>query len=82
MQKEDYGGRLIASDLTNPDFVRMAESFGAVGLRAAFARGAAGARCAAALKEPGPVLIEVPIGETPAPWEFIQLPRVRPSRHD
>ena len=27
MQKEDYGNRTIASDLTNPDFVKMAESF-------------------------------------------------------
>jgi thiamine pyrophosphate-dependent acetolactate synthase large subunit-like protein len=32
------------------------------------------------LKQAGPVLIEVPIGETPAPWEFIQLPRLRPPR--
>jgi acetolactate synthase-1/2/3 large subunit len=79
MQKEDYGNRVIASDLTNPDFVKMAESFGAMGLRAkspeelrvALRRG---------LKEPGPVLIEVPIGETPAPWKFVQLPRVRPRK--
>ena len=81
MQKDLYGGRLIASDLGNPDFVRMAESFGAVALRA---RSPAELRLALrrGLKEAGPVLIEVPIGETPAPWEFIQLPRVRPSRHD
>jgi acetolactate synthase-1/2/3 large subunit len=79
MQKDLYGGRLIASDLTNPDFVKLAESFGAMGLKAtspeelrtALRRG---------LKEPGPVVIEVPMGETPAPWEFIQLPRVRPPR--
>jgi acetolactate synthase I/II/III large subunit len=79
MQKEDYGNRVIASDLTNPDFVKMAESYGAMGLRAnspeelrvALRRG---------LKEPGPVLIEVPIGETPAPWKFVQLPRVRPRK--
>ena len=79
MQKEDYGDRVIASDLTNPDFIKMAESFGAVGLRAkspeelraALRRG---------FKEPGPVLIEVPIGDTPAPWKFVQLPRVRPRK--
>ena len=28
----------------------------------------------------GPVVIEVPIGETPAPWKFVQLPRVRPRK--
>ena len=79
MQKDFYGGRLIASDLGNPDFVRLAESFGAVGLRA---RSPAELRLALrrGFKETGPVLIEVPIGETPAPWEFIQLPRVRPRK--
>jgi len=77
MQQDDYGNRVIASDLTNPDFVKLAESYGAMGLRAnspgelrlALRRG---------LKAPGPVLIEVPIGATPAPWKFVQLPRVRP----
>ncbi len=79
MQREDYGGRTIASDLTNPDFVKMAESFGAMGLRA---KSPEELRVALrrALKEPGPVLIEVPIGETPAPWKFVQLPRVRPRK--
>jgi acetolactate synthase-1/2/3 large subunit len=79
MQRDDYGNRLIASELTNPDFVKLAESYGAMGLRAhspaqlrlALRRG---------LQETGPVLIEVPIGDTPAPWQFVQLPRVRPRR--
>jgi acetolactate synthase-1/2/3 large subunit len=79
MQQDLYGGRLIASDLTNPDFVRLAESFGAVGLRAA-SPAELRVQLRRGMKEAGPVLIEVPIGETPAPWEFIQLPRVRPPR--
>ena len=33
IQNRSYGGRHIAVDLTNPDFVRFAESFGALGLR-------------------------------------------------
>ncbi len=33
MQNRSYGGRHIAVDLVNPDFVRFAESFGALGLR-------------------------------------------------
>ena len=28
IQREMYGNRVIASDLTNPDFVRLADSFG------------------------------------------------------
>src|SRR5215510_5388438 len=79
MQQDLYGGRLIASDLSNPDFVRLAESFGAMALRA---KSPAELRVCLrrALKEAGPVLIEVPIAETPAPWEFIHLPRVRGRR--
>ena len=33
MQKEDYGNRLIGVDLLNPHFPKMAESFGAAGVR-------------------------------------------------
>lgn len=79
MQQEDYGNRVIASTLTNPDFVKMAESYGAVGLKANSPEALRGA-LRRAFKEPGPVLIEVPIGDTPAPWKFVQLPRVRPRK--
>ncbi|MGE0851582.1 MAG: thiamine pyrophosphate-dependent enzyme [Hyphomicrobiaceae bacterium] len=79
MQRDDYRGRLIASDLTNPDFVKMAESYGAVGLKATSPEELRGV-LRRALKEPGPTLIEVPIGDTPAPWKFVQLPRVRPRK--
>ena len=34
MQEDRHGGRVIASELCNPDFVRLAESFGAAGVRA------------------------------------------------
>src|SRR6202034_3491829 len=33
IQQEQYGNRLIACDLANPDFVKFAESFGAAGER-------------------------------------------------
>ena len=33
IQEENYGNRLIASDLANPDFVKFAESFGAAAER-------------------------------------------------
>ena len=47
IQQERYGNRLIASDLTNPDFIKYAESFGARAERAADPRRAAD--CAAPL---------------------------------
>ena len=76
IQQEDFGNRLIACDLANPDFVKYAESFGAVGRRA---RGPDELRMA--LRESfarrEPTLIEVPVGAMPSPWEFIMMPRVR-----
>jgi acetolactate synthase-1/2/3 large subunit len=76
IQQERYGNRLIASDLTNPDFVKYAESFGVAAervrspdeLRRTLKR-------AIARREPS--LIEVPLGPMPSPWEFIHMTRVR-----
>jgi acetolactate synthase-1/2/3 large subunit len=76
IQEEQFGNRLIACDLANPDFVRYAESFGAAGLRARNPEELRGAlRRAFAAGEP--TLIEVPVGPMPSPWEFIMMPRVR-----
>jgi acetolactate synthase-1/2/3 large subunit len=76
-QEQQYGNRVIASDLANPDFVKFAESFGAAAerakdpasLRAALKRGLA--------RRDGPTVIEAPVGPMPSPWEFIHMPRVR-----
>jgi acetolactate synthase-1/2/3 large subunit len=76
IQQERFGNRLIACDLSNPDFVKYAESFGAAGRRARDPQGLRAAlREAFAAREP--TLIEVPIGPLPSPWEFIHMPRVR-----
>jgi acetolactate synthase-1/2/3 large subunit len=76
MQRELYGNRVIASDLVNPDFVRLGDSFGV------FARSAEdpdGLRDAVeqALARDVPALIEVKVGAFPDPWRQIVLPRVR-----
>ena len=69
-QKEWFGGRLIASDLTNPDFVKFAESFGIRAERvttpAALERSVK-----AALERRAPALIEVPTQDMASPWPFI-----------
>jgi acetolactate synthase-1/2/3 large subunit len=75
-QVEDFGARLIATDLLNPDFVRLAESFGAWGLRATSPEQLAGA-LRDALAANVPAVIEVPVGPMPDPWPFIRLARVR-----
>jgi acetolactate synthase-1/2/3 large subunit len=76
-QKEWFGGRVIASDLHNPDFVKLAESFGAMGIRVA---GPAGLKDAIekAFGQDGPAIIEVTVDEFfPAPWKFIMMPQTR-----
>jgi acetolactate synthase-1/2/3 large subunit len=71
-QKETYGGRYVGAVLENPDFVRLAESFGVRGQRV---------ETPAALKEAlleafranEPALIEVPLptGAEASPWPFL-----------
>jgi len=76
-QLEWFDGRVNCSDLHNPDFVMLAESFGATGitvkdpqsLRAALRK---------AFDTDGPVIIEVQLNEFfPAPWPFLMLPKNR-----
>jgi acetolactate synthase-1/2/3 large subunit len=76
IQEEQFGGRLIANDLANPDFVKFAESFGAAGRRARNPD-ELGAALRQAIAAREPTLIEVPVGPMPSPWEFIHMPRVR-----
>jgi len=76
IQQEQFGNRVIASDLANPDFVKYAESFGAAGRRAR-TPAELGTALKAAFAAREPTLIEVPVGPMPSPWEFIHMPRVR-----
>ena len=77
MQENLYGGRVIATDLHNPDFVQLAKAFGAHGVRVnnnndlkKAIRDAKG--------EDLPTLIEVPMGPSlPSTNRFKALPKVR-----
>ena len=77
IQAEQYGNRLIACDLANPDFVRFAESFGAAAERAKDPAALTAAIERGIGRRDGPTLIEVPVGPLPSPWEFIHMPKVR-----
>lgn len=78
-QTERYGGRVIGTELRNPDFVKLAEAFGATGLRATTP-----AELTQALRRAfagrGPAVIEVPLPKTSDPWRYILLPKVRGVR--
>ena len=71
-QMQRFKGRLICSDLVNPDFIRLAESFGMAGYRAT-TPGELKLSLEKALGDSGPSLIEVPVetGSEATPWEFI-----------
>jgi acetolactate synthase-1/2/3 large subunit len=76
MQRHDHGNRVIGTDLANPDFIKLADSFGIAGYRA---KDPAALRKAleTALSKNEPALIEVPVGDLPDPWQFIDMPKVR-----
>jgi acetolactate synthase-1/2/3 large subunit len=76
IQEEQFGNRLIACDLANPDFVKYAQSFGAAGRRACSPKELRMA-LKAAFGAREPTVIEVPVGSMPSPWEFIHMPRIR-----
>ena len=74
-QMTRFDGRLLGADLVNPDFVKMAESFGAKGVRVDDAR-SLGVAIAEGFGESGPVIIEVPVepGSETSPWPFVHPP--------
>ena len=79
MQKMDYGNRLIATELHNPNFPKMAESYGIAGVKTTSPDGLR-KELNAAFKRKGPSLIEVAVGEMPDPWPTLMMGRVRGSR--
>jgi len=76
IQRDEYEGRYIASDLTSPDFVALAKSFGCTAAQAKTPKELE-LELSKAIANDGPNLIEVPVGELPSPWKYIQLGQVR-----
>ena len=75
-QVHEHGNRVIGTDLANPDFMRLAGSFGIGGFRAK-EPSALRQALATALAKNEPALIEVPVGELADPWQFIDMAKVR-----
>ncbi|HVV39965.1 MAG TPA: thiamine pyrophosphate-dependent enzyme [Nitrobacter sp.] len=75
-QLQRFDGRVVASDLVNPDFVKLAESFGVAAARVTSPDGFRPA-VEKALAHGGPTLIdiEVPRGSEVSPWRFIHPPK-------
>ncbi len=79
MQIRDYDERVIATDLLNPDFVKLGEAFGANAFRAD-AEGQLREAMRYGFASDLPTIIEVPIGETPSLDRLRDQGRVRPPR--
>jgi acetolactate synthase I/II/III large subunit len=75
-QKEWFGGRMIGSDLRNPDFLKYAESFGMRAVRVD-SPDKLTAAITSGLELNAPVLIEVPCGDMKSPWAHI----IKPPAH-
>ncbi len=76
IQQEAYQGRTIAADLQNPDFMKLADSFGLQAFQAKTPE-TLEASIKAAFATGKPALVHVPVGDMPSPWDMILLPRVR-----
>ena len=75
-QRERFDGRVVASDLVNPDFVKLAESFGVAAARVT-APDQFKAAMEKALAHGGPYLISVEVirDSEVSPWAFIHPPK-------
>ena len=75
-QRERFDGRVVASDLVNPDFVRLAESFGVAASKVTSPDQFKSA-LETALAHGGPYLIdiEIPRDSEVSPWAFIHPPK-------
>jgi acetolactate synthase-1/2/3 large subunit len=79
IQKNRYGARYFASELTNPDYQQLASAF-AIGFARARDPGSLAGVLREAVPAGEPVLVEVPSGEFPSPWHLIHegIPRPAP----
>jgi acetolactate synthase-1/2/3 large subunit len=77
MQEDLYDNRVIATDLHNPDFVKMAEAFGAHAIRVEGVESMKAAIQDAAGRDL-PTIIEIPVGnDWPSTNKFKALPKLR-----
>ena len=71
-QRDDFGGRVVGSELANPDYQLLAKAFGIAGRRAETA-GELQTQVRESIKANEPVLIEVPVGPMPDMFKALGL---------
>jgi acetolactate synthase-1/2/3 large subunit len=78
-QVEQFDGRVLGSELLNPDFVQLAESFGVRGTRATTPAELEGVLRETLGSSTEPVLIDVPVGRMQNPWRVMRQAAARSS---
>jgi acetolactate synthase-1/2/3 large subunit len=68
IQKKQFGGRYVGNKLHNPDYVKFAEAFGAVGIRVERYE-ELGDMLRKAISLERPALIEIPVPQLEPPWD-------------
>jgi acetolactate synthase-1/2/3 large subunit len=76
-QVEQFDGRVLGSELLNPDFVQLAESFGVRGTRATTPAELEGVLRETLGSSTEPVLIDVPVGRMQNPWRVMRQAAAR-----
>jgi acetolactate synthase-1/2/3 large subunit len=71
IQRRQFGGRYIGNRLLNPDYVKFAEAFGAMGLRVDNLK-ELGTKLSAALAAGRPAIIEIAVPPLEEPWEALK----------
>lgn len=79
IQQQSFNNRTIATDLRNPDFVKMADSFGIDAVRVSSPE-ELGTAISRGIAKGVPLLIDCPVGQFPDPWSLVTLPRIRPRK--
>jgi len=79
IQQQSFNNRTIATDLRNPDFVKMADSFGIDAVRVG-SPDELGTAISRGIAKGAPLLIDCPVGQFPDPWSLVTLPRNRPRK--
>lgn len=79
IQQQSFNNRTIATELRNPDFVKLAESFGIDAVRVG-SPDELGSAISRGIAKGAPLLIDCPVGQFPDPWPLVTLPRNRPRK--
>jgi len=70
IQRRQFGGRYLGNKLHNPDYVKFAEAFGALGIRVE-KHDELGKKLSEALEANHPALLEIPVPPLDTPWDTL-----------